>query len=278
MINWKVRLRNASFLTAAFSFLLLVAQSVLEAAGVTADFEPWANTLWSIFKALLGLLTALGVVVDPTTDGATDSALAMTYETPKVDAAVRRPILTKEEIQNSLVNLCKTENGYKGKKSAEQLDDAEANQSGMFTKYARDLDAVSYFNGPKQGFSWCCVFVCWLYYTILGKEWALKILGQPETGNLAAGTGPLVRYLEKVTVKNAASCEVGDIVLYDYTSEDGVADYDHVGIIYKVDEKYIYVAQGNAESVKGVGIDFVHSPKHKNVQGIYRPHWELLNE
>ena len=30
-----------------------------------------------------------------------------------------------------------------------------------WTKYAKDLDAISYFNGPKQCISWCATFVAW---------------------------------------------------------------------------------------------------------------------
>ena len=76
-INWKVRLRNRVWLTTllatlvAFLFDLLALLDV--APAITQD------TVLQAISALLTLLTALGVVVDPTTPGAQDSDRAMEY-------------------------------------------------------------------------------------------------------------------------------------------------------------------------------------------------------
>lgn len=76
-INWKVRLRNRVWLTTllatlvAFIFDLLALLDV--APAITED------TVLQAISALLTLLTALGVVVDPTTPGAQDSDRAMEY-------------------------------------------------------------------------------------------------------------------------------------------------------------------------------------------------------
>ena len=76
-INWKVRLRNRVWLTTllatlvAFIFDLLALLDV--APAITQDTELQA------ISALLTLLTAQGVVVDPTTPGAQDSDRAMEY-------------------------------------------------------------------------------------------------------------------------------------------------------------------------------------------------------
>ena len=76
-INWKVRLRNRVWLTTllatlvAFIFDLLTLLDV--APAITQD------TVLQAISALLTLLTALGVVVDPTTPGAQDSDRAMEY-------------------------------------------------------------------------------------------------------------------------------------------------------------------------------------------------------
>ena len=76
-INWKVRLRNRVWLTTllatlvAFIFDLLALLAV--APAITQD------TVLQAISALLTLLTALGVVVDPTTPGAQDSDRAMEY-------------------------------------------------------------------------------------------------------------------------------------------------------------------------------------------------------
>ena len=76
-INWKVRLRNRVWLTTllatlvAFIFDLLALLDV--APAITED------TVLQTISTLLTLLTALGVVVDPTTPGAQDSDRAMEY-------------------------------------------------------------------------------------------------------------------------------------------------------------------------------------------------------
>ncbi len=77
-INWKVRLRNKTWLA---SVLALVVSFVYDLLAM-ADFVPPLSQDWlmSLIQTLLTLLTALGVVIDPTTDGAADSDRAMNYQ------------------------------------------------------------------------------------------------------------------------------------------------------------------------------------------------------
>ncbi|MGN0794179.1 MAG: phage holin [Aristaeellaceae bacterium] len=76
-INWRVRFRNRVWLTTmlatvcAFVFDVLAMLDIVPA--VTEDAVMQAVT------ALLTVLSMLGVVIDPTTDGASDSDRAMTY-------------------------------------------------------------------------------------------------------------------------------------------------------------------------------------------------------
>ena len=79
-INWKVRLRNRVWLTAFLSALVSFAFTLLELFGVTPALEE--STLMQALQALLLVLTGLGVVVDPTTQGASDSARALGYQEP----------------------------------------------------------------------------------------------------------------------------------------------------------------------------------------------------
>ena len=76
-INWKVRLRNKTWLA---SVLALVVSFVYDLLAMV-DFVPPLSQDWllSLFQTILTLLTALGVVIDPTTDGAGDSDRAMNY-------------------------------------------------------------------------------------------------------------------------------------------------------------------------------------------------------
>ena len=76
-INWKVRLRNKTWLASALALIV----SFLYDLMAMADFVPPLSEDWlmSLMQTILTLLTALGVVIDPTTDGAADSDRAMTY-------------------------------------------------------------------------------------------------------------------------------------------------------------------------------------------------------
>lgn len=69
-INWKVRLKNKTFLVSLFAALLLFAQTVASTFGV--DITVYSENVTEIFNAFLGLLIILGVVVDGSTPGIAD--------------------------------------------------------------------------------------------------------------------------------------------------------------------------------------------------------------
>ena len=76
-INWKVRLRNKTWLASVLALAVSFTYDLLAMLDVIPPLsEDW---LLSLVQTLLTLLTALGVVIDPTTDGAADSDRAMTY-------------------------------------------------------------------------------------------------------------------------------------------------------------------------------------------------------
>ncbi len=76
-INWKVRLRNRAWLASMIALIVSFAYDLLEMLECIPPFpEDW---LLNLVQTLLTLLTALGVVIDPTTEGAMDSDRAMKY-------------------------------------------------------------------------------------------------------------------------------------------------------------------------------------------------------
>ena len=76
-INWKVRLRNKTWLASVLALAVSFVYDLLAMLDVIPPLsEDW---LLSLVQTLLTLLTALGVGIDPTTDGAADSDRAMTY-------------------------------------------------------------------------------------------------------------------------------------------------------------------------------------------------------
>ena len=80
-INWVLRLKNKATLTALIAAVLAFGYQV---AGIFGSVPPVSqDALAQAAMLLVNLLVALGVVVDPTTQGLGDSSLAMGYTEPK---------------------------------------------------------------------------------------------------------------------------------------------------------------------------------------------------
>lgn len=82
MINWKVRLRNKAFWLAFIPAALLLVQTVASLFGFALNLGDMGDKLLAVVNALFALLSILGVVVDPTTQGVGDSQRAMGYVEP----------------------------------------------------------------------------------------------------------------------------------------------------------------------------------------------------
>lgn len=83
MINWKVRLKNKTFWLALIPAILVLIQVILALFGVSFDITDLQEKLLAVVNAAFVLLTVLGIVVDPTTKGVSDSTQARTYGEPK---------------------------------------------------------------------------------------------------------------------------------------------------------------------------------------------------
>ncbi|MCQ2220067.1 MAG: phage holin [Prevotella sp.] len=92
-INWKVRAKNKVFWIALIPAVLLLVSQVLALFGITFDYEKISGQLVDIVGTAFVVLTILGIVADPTTDGMMDSDLAMIYchedEHPEISAMGR---------------------------------------------------------------------------------------------------------------------------------------------------------------------------------------------
>lgn len=85
MINWTVRIKNKAFWLAVIPAVLLLIQAVAAVFGYTLDLGDIGNKLIAVVNAAFGVLVVLGVVVDPTTAGISDSKQARGYNWPKED-------------------------------------------------------------------------------------------------------------------------------------------------------------------------------------------------
>lgn len=82
-INWLVRIKNKTFWIAIIPAILLLIQVVASVFGYELNLDELGNKLLDVVNAVFSILVILGVVVDPTTAGLSDSEQAMTYIEPK---------------------------------------------------------------------------------------------------------------------------------------------------------------------------------------------------
>lgn len=80
-MNWKLRLKNKATLTAIIAAVITCVYSIALALGV--ELGVGQEQVVGIVGVILTILTGLGVLVDPTTDGVEDSNRAMNYTEPK---------------------------------------------------------------------------------------------------------------------------------------------------------------------------------------------------
>lgn len=82
-INWKLRLQNKTTLTALILAIIAFVYQILGILGIAPGIDQ--NTLISTCGLIINLLVALGIVVDPTTAGITDSKKVLEYTEPRED-------------------------------------------------------------------------------------------------------------------------------------------------------------------------------------------------
>lgn len=80
-INWKVRLQNKTWLLAMLAAIVAFVYQVLALLGIVPAVSQ--DQVTQLVGLVINILVALGIVVDPTTTGVTDSQQAMTYDRPK---------------------------------------------------------------------------------------------------------------------------------------------------------------------------------------------------
>lgn len=173
--------------------------------------------------------------------------------------------------QERLIATAEDQVGYQGKRSNAQLDDFKANAPGKYNKYARDLDSLKdFYNGRKNGFDWCDVFVDWCFVRTFGRELAQKLLCQPDK-SLGAGT-KYSRDYYKNKGRLFASPEPGDQIFFGDSSSIW-----HTGIVVKVAGGFVHTIEGNAGNPSAVrACRYVVGGR--NIMGYGRPNWALVQE
>ena len=81
MINLKLRLQNKTTLIAIIGVLVALVYQILGLLGIAVSISQ--NDILNVLYTLLNALVLLGVIIDPTTKGVSDSTQAMEYTEPK---------------------------------------------------------------------------------------------------------------------------------------------------------------------------------------------------
>lgn len=151
---------------------------------------------------------------------------------------------------------------------------------GKYCKYSEELDAVKYFNYPKNGAAdWCSIFVNWCIYkaTIWPDEdvyTAHYMMYEPDTDNAAAGCTQAAQYFKNhdAWYTNTKDFERGDQIFF-WKSNKAIY---HTGIITGWNENGLEVVEGNTNG--GMVAKKFYSYDDEKIAGVGRPRydgWEI---
>ena len=161
--------------------------------------------------------------------------------------------MTVEQAKEKVLNLARAKIGYH-----EQGDN--------WTKYAQDLDRTNWYNGPKNGFAWCDVFVDWLFWKSFGDPLGREMICQP-TGSAGAGCLYSVQYYQGAG-RWFQIPDVGDQIFFTYSP----GEYSHTGIVESVQNGIVTTIEGNTSDQVARR---QYTNGSSNIAGYGRPRWEL---
>lgn len=148
---------------------------------------------------------------------------------------------------DKVIAIAKAEVGYLEKATNYNLDSKTGNAgSNNWTKYARDLNNAGYYNGNKNGYAWCDVFVDWCFFKAYGTKAKAEAV-QCQTGTLGAGCEYSLGYY-KAQGRFDQTPKVGDQIFF----KDSGGDICHTGLVYAVTSSTVYTIEGNTSGASGV--------------------------
>lgn len=177
--------------------------------------------------------------------------------------------MTENEAIDLVLSIALEQVGYHEKATAADLDSKTANPgSGNFTRFSRDMDAISgFYNGKKQGVAWCDLFVDWCVVQAFGAEDGRLMLCQPKRSSGAGCTSSAKYY--QAAGRFFLDGQRGDQIFFHASDGNG---FGHTGIVEKVTDKKIYTIEGNADDqVKKRSYALADA----KIGGYGRPKWEI---
>lgn len=174
--------------------------------------------------------------------------------------------------KNKVIEVAASQIGYHEKASGSNLDSNTGNSgSANWTKYARDLDALSgFYNGRKNGFAWCDVFVDWCFVTAYGREAAQFLLCQPDN-SAGAGCSFSAQYFNAKGQFHKSGPQTGDQIFFGSAWNN----VWHTGLVVAVSENYVTTIEGNTSDQVAKRTYRLNDP---NIFGYGRPRWGTPDE
>ena len=181
-----------------------------------------------------------------------------------------------------LISAARAEIGYLEKATNAQLEDKTANAGhNNWTKYAAFLDDLKIvYNGRKNGYAWCDMFVDWCFITTFGLTIGMDMTFQPDKG-CGAGCTWSARYYKENGKFHKDDPQPGDQIFF---TKDGGATSYHTGLVEKVSGGRVYTIEGNTSSAAGV-VENGGCVRDKSypltasyIMGYGTPDWNLVKE
>ena len=199
------------------------------------------------------------------------------YNLTQYDVTVASTQPTEQKAEQSktsadkVIAVAVAEIGYHEKASNVSLDDKTANSgTANYTKYARDFDQKypNWYNGKKNGYAWCDMFVDWCFLTAFGYAAALTLLCQPEK-SAGAGCTYSMRYFKNKGQFYTSNPKAGDQIFFG----DSADSSSHTGIVEKVDSSKVYTIEGNSSDQV---IRRTYTLSNSSILGYGRPAYDTV--
>lgn len=174
---------------------------------------------------------------------------------------------------DSILDIANAEVGYleKSKQAYTEnptilYDKTAGAGSDNYTKYAKEMDELNVYNGIKQGYAWCNVFIDWCFVQALGLDRARELLigfsaGCTQDWNWLKSAGRIVTDIQR-----------GDLIFF--------GNLSHIGIVEKIEDGKIYTIEGNTSNKVGLIINGGEVSKKEYfissnlIYGFARPNYE----
>lgn len=181
------------------------------------------------------------------------------------------PAPSTKSSADKLIEVAIAEIGYHEKASKSNLDDKTANSgSANWTKYARDFDEKypQWYNGKKNGYAWCDMFVDWCFLTAFGYEKALQLTCQPER-SAGAGCTYSLKYYRDCGRFHTSDPQRGDQIFFGTS----LSNSGHTGIVEKVENGRVHTIEGNTSDMVARRS---YALTDKSILGYGRPAYDVV--